>query len=236
MPYPLCIGSVVLCLQTVEEDEVLQCLRGLSIKKATGVDGISAYLLKSVAPEVAPSLAKIFNISISSGEIPNEWKKAIVTPVPKSRSAKLPSDYRPISVLPVIVKVYEKMIHRQLFSYLTSYSILSKQQYGFRPQHSTQDALLRTVEDWRVALDKGCCVGTVLVDLSKAFDSINHSILLQLEAYGINSDALLWFRNYLEGRQQKVTVDGCSSDWEWVKTGVPQGSIFGSSTVCPLCE
>ena len=89
------------------EDEVLRCLRGISIKKATGIDGISAYLLKSVAPEAAPSLAKLFNISISSGQIPNEWKKAIVTPLPKSRSAKLPLDYRPISVLPVIAKVYE---------------------------------------------------------------------------------------------------------------------------------
>ena len=101
--------------------------------------------------------------------------------------------------------MYEKMIHRQPFSYLTSYSILSKQQYGFLPQHSTQDALLKTVEDWRVALDKGSCVGTVLVDLSKASDSINHTILLhKLEAYGLNSDALLWFRNYLEGRQQRL--------------------------------
>ena len=170
----------------------------------------------------------LYNDSITSGQFLDKWKKATVTPVAKYSSAKLPSDFRPISVLSVIAKLFESLVHHQLHSYLPSNSLLHSNQFGFRPRHSTQDALLRTMDDWRLALDQGKCVGTIFIDLSKAFNSINHSMLLgKLRSYGINDLEHRWFTSYLDGRQQRVSVDGEFSEWANVITGVPQGSIPG---------
>ena len=157
-----------------------------------------------------------------------EWKKANITPVPKSTAAAQPSHFRPISVLPVIAKVFESFVHKQLYTYLTENSLLHPCQSGFRPKHCTQDVLLKTVDDWKVSLDRGECVGTALIDLSKAFDSIDHNLLLKkLSAYGILDKEHEWFLNYLSSRMQRVSVNDTYSDWTSVSRGVPQGSILG---------
>ena len=120
-----------------------------------GGDEISAHLLKTAAPVIPSSVTKLINHCIASGHTPDEWKEANITPVPKSLSANLPSQFRPISVLPVIAKVYESLIHMQLYSYLVKNSLLHPSESGFRPRHSTQDVLLKTVDDWHMALDMG---------------------------------------------------------------------------------
>ena len=210
------------------EDEVLCALKKLNTHKATGVDGIPSHLLRTLAPVISSSITMLFNTSLAIGEIPSEWNMANITPVQKKPGASHPTDYRPISVLPVIAKVYESLIHSQLYSYMTSNSLLHPSQSGFRPGHSTQDVLLKTVDDWRIALDRGEHVGTVLIDLSKAFDSMDHELLLKkLLSYGIVGNELNWFSNYLTNRQQRVTVDGSYSEWANISKGVPQGSILG---------
>ena len=207
---------------------MLSSLKKLNTRKATGADGISSHLLCSLAPVLTPSISKLFNHSLSTGEVPNEWKKANITPIQKKPRINNITNYRPISVLPVIAKVYESLVHKQLYSYLTTNAILHPSQSGFRPGHSTQDVLLKTVDDWRIALDRGEYVGAVLIDLSKAFDSINHTLLLdKLRSYGILGTEHKWFSSYLSGRQQRVCLDGSFSDWASISKGVPQGSILG---------
>ena len=152
---------------------------------------------------------------------------ANVTPIQKKPGTNFVTNYRPISVIPVIAKVYESLIHRQLYSYLSENSILHRQS-GFRPGHSTQDVLLKTVDDWRIALDRGEHIGAVLIDLSKAFDSIDHALLLKkLQSYGVEGNEFNWFTNYLTSRKQRVSLDGTYSDWANISKGVPQGSILG---------
>jgi len=153
------------------------------------------------------------------------WKHAVVTPVQKSKLSTDLTNFRPISVLPVLSKVLERVIYSQLISYLLQNYLFSDCQSGFRPNHSTQDVLLHVTDSWRKAIDDGA---VAFLDISKAFDSINHDILLsKLACYGVLGDALTWFVSYLSCRQQQVCLQGSSSKWGEASVGVPQGSILG---------
>lgn len=198
------------------------------MRKATGHDNISAKLLKLNAVALARGITLLFNTSIESGSLPSDWKLANVIPVSKGNSSQSVDNFRPISLIPVIAKVFEAVVSQQLSAYLLSNAILHSAQSGFRPMHCTQDVLLKTLEDWREALDVGKIVGTVMIDLSKAFDSIDHSILLsKLDAYGIRGLELNWFRDYLSNRRQRVTLSGVTCEWRELRRGVPQGSVLG---------
>ena len=127
---------------------MLNYLGKLNIKKASGIDNISAKPLKMTASAIAESLTNLFNYSLEI-RIPSEWKIACVTPVPKKEEEALLESYRPVSVLPIIAKIFEAMAHTQLYSYIEINSLLHAAQSGFQPQHSTQDVLIRSVDDWR---------------------------------------------------------------------------------------
>ena len=212
----------------IEEGDTLKVLMSLDPNKACGADGISAKLLNMVAPAISQSLTSLFNASLTRGETPKEWKSAHVTPVPKGGDSDAVTNFRPISVLPVVTKVFERLIHHQLYNYLQKHNILNSTQFGFRPGLSTQDVLVSLVEEWREALDQDTLVGALLLDMSKAFDTVNHSILLQkLSRYGVRRAELKWFAEYLSDRRQRVCIRGVKSQWSEVKRGVPQGSILG---------
>ena len=215
-------------LLKTEEEDVLMMLRTLDTTKAAGVDGISARVLKMAAPGISHSLTSLFNFCLESGQLPDEWKHAKVTPVPKVSMPDTADKFRPISVLPVVAKMFERIVHHHVSAYLQEHSLLHESQSGFRPHHSTQDVLVSTVEDWRQEVDRDKLVGTIMVDLSKAFDIVDHSILLQkLEGYGIRGNALKLFANYLDGRKQRVVIGSAMSEWSNIRRGVPQGSILG---------
>ena len=170
-------------LKCIGEQITSGLLKQLKTRKATG---ISSRLLKLTAPGVARSLTQLFNYSLKTGEIPSEWKSANITPVLKKGRKEDVNNYRPISVLPIVAKVFERIVHKQLYEYLERNHILHPDQSGYRPKHSTLDALLKAIDYWRRALDSNELVGAVFIDLSKAFDSIDHELLLsKLESYGI---------------------------------------------------
>ncbi len=228
LPDQLADGAGEFIFQKIEEEDVLRLLCSLDTTKAVGLDGISAKLLKMSGPGVSSSLTSLFNFCIESGQMPDEWKHAKVTPVPKVSNPEGAENYRPISVLPVVVKVFEKIVHHQVSVYLQEHSLLHEAQSGFRQCHTTQDVLLSTVDDWRKEIDNDQLVGSVMIDLSKAFDVVDHSILLRkLVSYGIRGSALKWFTNYFDGRRQRVVIGSARSEWSIIKRGVPQGSILG---------
>ena len=135
--------------EKIEEEDVLKLLRGLDVNKAVGLDNISAKLLRMAAPAISQSLASLFNFSLESGQVAGEWKFARVTPVPKGKNSEGVDNFRPVSVLPVVAKVLERIVHHQLYAYLQKHSILSEAQSDFRLRHTTQDVLVDTIDDWR---------------------------------------------------------------------------------------
>ncbi len=151
-----------------------------------------------------------------------------LTPVQKKKGNLSLNNFRPISVLPVISKIAEKVVHQQLLDFLESSNLLCDAQSGFRPGHSTQDLLLHVTDSWRNSINNREAVGAIFLDMSKAFDCIDHNILLtKLDHYGMQDSALAWFNSYLNGRVQRVCINKDVSDWGKVPCGVPQGSILG---------
>ena len=203
-------------------------LSGLSSNKATGIDKISCKIIKIAAPVIADSLTYIFNQVITQSSFPDEWKMARVTPIFKNGQRNLPENYRPISVLPVISKIMERILYDQLYNYLTKFKILSDCQFGFRKSHSTTTALLDCTNEWYVNLDKKLFNLVVLIDLKKAFDTVDHQILLRkLELCGIKGQALTLFKSYLTNRNQICQIKNFISSDRPTRCGVPQGSILG---------
>ncbi|KAJ4438908.1 hypothetical protein ANN_14862 [Periplaneta americana] len=159
---------------------------------------------------------------------PQLWKTALVRPLPKVNSPTSAKDYRPISILPVLSKALERIIHKQLSDYLIEFNLLDPLQSGFRNGHSTSTALLNVTEDIRAAMDKRQATVLVLLDYSKAFDSVDFDLLLtKLQTLHLSDSAITWMYSYLTGRQQRVISNNRFSSWRTVDTGVPQGSVLG---------
>ncbi|PFX12227.1 putative RNA-directed DNA polymerase from transposon BS [Stylophora pistillata] len=210
----------------IMDSYIKRILSTIKINKATGADGISPRLLKLAGPRIFSSLTKLINQCIVSGSWPTDWKTSIVSPIYKKGTETLKSNYRPVSVLSAVSKVAERVIFDQLYEF--SLDFLSGNLSGFLKGHSCTTALLKTFEDIRKKLDSSEHSAAITIDLSKAFDSINHDLLLaKLSAYGVTKDALQLLRSYLTDRKQHVKTDGVLSDWQIVRCGVPQGSILG---------
>lgn len=212
----------------ISVEKVLKYLKTLDISKSTGCDNVGPRLLKIAAPFISDSLAYLCNLSFRSGEFPSFWKCAKVKPLHKSGACDDVNNYRPISILPVLSKLIEKHVHDAFMSFLNEYDLLYVNQSGFRPKHSCETALISMVGKWLQAVNDGKLIGVVLVDFRKAFDLVDHKILIEkLKEYQLDDYAIDWFRSYLEGRVQYVDIDNVSSDDQLVTCGVPQGSILG---------
>lgn len=215
----------------VSEEEVLHQLMNIEASKAAGSDGIPACLLKALSTDLCPSLTTLLNTILSTGDIPQDFKLAHITPVHKKGDPAAAGNYRPISLLPIISKVMERLVLRQLNAFIENYpenEILPQNQFAYRPGHSTEDALTVAVDHWSRALDQGQHVGACFVDMSKAFDRVGHvKLLLELQSCGIGGTVLHWFMNYLDGRKQAVKIGQKLADTISCTRGVPQGSVLG---------
>ena len=201
----------------------------LKVNKSTGPDKIPANVIRLSADIIAPSLTYIFNLSLDTGIYIDDWKRARVIPIYKSEDRRKCENYRPISILPIISKVFEREVFRQLYGYLSSNSFLSKFQSGFRPKHSTLSALIQMCDNLLKNMDDGRLNCVVFLDIRKAFDSINHEILINKmhTLFGITGNQLKWFKSYLNNRVQQCLVNGQLSSPKMITCGVPQGSILG---------
>jgi len=189
---------------------------------------ISARMLKETALSMTPAVTKLFNLTIRLGDLPNEWKIARVTPVPKTSNRSDATNYRPISLLSILSKLLERHMRNLLLDHLIQCSPISAQQWGFSRGKSATGALLAATDQWHQWLDSGTDICTVFFDYRKAFDSVPHIPLLEkLQGTNINSYLLRWIATYLTSREQYVCVNGVSSTMLPVKSGVPQGSVIG---------
>ena len=214
-------------LSPTEESEVKKIIAELK-DGAPGKDGIMSKSLKCISDHVAIHLTHLINLSFSQGIFPNELKVALVSPVYKAKDPMIFSNYQPIPLLPLFSKILEKLMYNRLLSFLNKCKIMNKNQFGFRNNHSTYMALLIMLENIRNALDNGECAIGIFPDFKKAFDTVNHDILLnKLYNYGIRGIALEWFKSYLSNRYHIVKYNNHESDRLKILCGVPQGSILG---------
>lgn len=214
--------------QPVDEIFVRNQLQHLKTNKAIGLDNISARLLKDASIVITPSLTNIFNRSLQSSVYPSIWKMGKVTAIFKSGNRSDPNNYRPITILPTLSKILERAAHQQLYSYLNENHKLTSKQFGFRPKLSTEVALVHFTDTILKDMDSGLVTGVAFLDLSKAFDTVNHNILVhKLSCIGLSTNTTNWFRSYLMNRCQVTAIENNLSSCQPVPLGVPQGSILG---------
>lgn len=213
----------------VSEEEMANTIISLSSNKATGPFSIPTKILNLVLVDIASILTSIINLSFETGIFPSALKLVKVIPIFKNKGSNQDyNNYRPISLLSNIDKIFEKLVHSRLTHFLDNFKIIYEKQFGFRKKHSTSHTLISLTEEIRKSLDKGNFSCGVFIDLQKAFDTVDHSILLEkLRHYGIRGTANKWFKSYLSNRKQFVFISGVKSEIKEIKHGVPQGSVLG---------
>ena len=215
-------------LNSVHRDMVYRHLINLKDSKSTGLDSLPAKFVKDGATVVADPITHIINLSLGTGLIPVDMKMARVVPLHKKNNKTETGNYRPVSVLGVISKILERVVYNQVYDYLSHNNLLYNLQSGFRPSFSTDTCLTHLTDYIKRECDKGNFTGMVLLDLQKAFDTVDHNILVsKLESIGLDEMTIKWFKSYLSDRTQLVEVGGVYSDTNVVPCGVPQGSILG---------
>ena len=213
----------------IKEPEVAKLLSELDKFKSCGTDCVHSYVLKSCADSWAIPLSIIFRKSLDSGEVPEAWKEANITPLYKKKGCRLDaSNYRPISLTSVICKIMEKLVKVQVVKFLTEKSLISKHQHGFMSKRSCTTNLLEAMDYSTKAISDKNSLDILFIDFEKAFDKVPHKrLLLKLSKYGIEGKILNWFEAFLNHRKQRVVLGEAISDWKEVKSGVPQGSVIG---------
>ena len=209
-------------------NEIIKIIKNLQGKKAGGDDGIRPLFLKLGVDFVSMPIHHIVNLSIKYSKVPDKLKIAKVIPVHKKKDKDIPGNYRPISLLSSINKILEKVICKRLTDFLEKHKVLFKYQFGFRKGHSTVQAVIEIVDNIIDHIEKGSLVAGIYLDLSKAFDCVDHEILLhKLHHYGIRGSMHRWIRDYLSNRKQFTYVNDTASSSQTVNIGVPQGSVLG---------
>lgn len=213
--------------------EVIRLVSNISNKKTMGTDTLNARIIKCALPCIAVSLTHLYNRCIEEHIFPSVFKEAMVIPLPKCKKPSTLDDFRPISILPILSKPLEKHVHNNLLYYLESKQLFHEYQSGFRPNHSCHTALIRLCNSWLEKINDHEMIGTLFLDLRKAFNCVSHRILLEkLHMYCQSDDAVRFFTSYLSSRTQRTLINGSLSSSGELKCGVPQGSILGPLLFC----
>jgi hypothetical protein len=214
-------------LQPTNQNEVKQIISNMKNKNG-GIDGINSNILKALSNKICNPLVKIFNNCLEKEIWPNALKTAEVIPLHKANEKHLQNNYRPISLISNLAKIFEKLIHKRFIDFFNKHNLISNRQYGFRKNMGTKDALAQITNLLYNKLDKSEPIAITFLDLAKAFDTVDHQILLdKLHRYGIRGKAYNIIKNYLSNRQQKVRINNKYSKYRTVNTGIPQGTILG---------
>ena len=220
---PPALSSNLLCTE-----EVYDHLVSLDVSKSSGPDGISARMLKYTATSIVPSATKLFNQSIIQAQIPVQWKRSVIVPILKSSDASSPTNYRPISLLPLLNKLLEWHIYEIILHHLLLNGILTPTQWGFLEGTSTVTALIKCTDDRLRCLEDGNDICAVFFDYRKALDSVPHRpLVVKLRSYGLDNCIINWIKHYLAERTRVVAVDRSEYNPLPVLSGVPQGSVLG---------
>ena len=214
----------------IENNDIISLIRKLNPTKANGSDGISGQMLLLCDDSVILPLRIIFRNILSTAIYPDIWKLANVTPIFKKGDKQLIQNYRPISLLPICGKIFEKIVFNNLYKHLTTHHLISKNQSGFRPGDSTTNQLIDLVNDIHRAFDstKSLEVRAIFLDISKAFDKVWHDgLIFKMRQNGVSGRLLKLFQNYLNNRKQRVVLNGFPAGYSTIESGVPQGSVLG---------
>ena len=221
-------GIPSMCEIIIEEEGVIKLLADLSPFKAAGPDEISPWILKTTAHEIGAALTIIFQRSIDTGVVPQDWLSANITPIFKKGDRTNPANYRSVNLTSVCSKIMEHILHSNIMNHLDSHQILCHQQHGFRKSHSCETQLIATIQDIAVNLDQRTQTDMIIMDFSKAFDKVPHQrLLLKLWRYGIRGKTHKWITSFLTQRKQRVVLEGENSEWVRVESSVPQGTVTG---------
>jgi hypothetical protein len=209
-------------------EEVKKKLKNLNPCKSPGPDRIHPRILKELASQLATPLQIIFQRSMDDGQLPNEWREAVIAPIFKKGAKDKPGNYRPVSLTSVVCKVMEGLVRDKIVSHMNDNNLFSRHQHGFISGRSCMTQLLEVMEQWTHIIDEKGCIDTVFFDFMKAFDSVPHRRLAtKWKAYGIQGELSSWIEAFLKDRRQRVNVNNNLSAWKDVTSGVPQGSVIG---------
>ena len=207
---------------------IIKLLHDMKPKHSCGYDNLSPYIIKRLPFDMCKALVHIFNLSLKQGEFISKFKIGKVIPIYKKGSKKLMENYRPVCLLPSISKLLEKIMYIRINDFLNKHNFFYKNQFGFRKSSSTEIAAIYLINKITSSLNSKMSAAAVFLDMSKAFDCIDHSILLyKLQHYGIRGTAIEWLESYFQNREISVTfANEMSSDKNFVRCGAPQGSIL----------